>query len=184
MRNKLLVFCSLATTLYAASPKQNLQFDLQNMQTELQIVFERMETQENLISVLRQEVENTLISTKGHSSVLSNRFSDLELSSKALSKDITTLRDHFNTTVKEVDRLSKEMDKQSKNIKQLEIAMKALIEAVSPEKKLETAGEYKVKAGDSLEKIAKEHGTTPKTIKELNHLQKDTIYVGQNLILP
>lgn len=177
------VFIIVCPTLIAAPPKQNFQFDLQNVQAELQMVFERMETQENIISVLRQEVENTLSSAKGNSSNLSNRFSDLDLATKALSKDITTLRDHINSTLKEVDRLGKEMDKQSKTIKQLEIAMKALVEAVSPEKAIATGG-YKVKSGDSLEKIAKEHGTSPKAIKELNNLQKDTIYVGQNLHLP
>ena len=173
----------VASNLLNAAPKQSFHLDLQNVQAELQMVFERMETQENLITVLRQEVENTLNSAKGNTSNLSNRFSDLDLATKALSKDITTLRDHINSTLKEVDRLGKEMDKQSKTIRQLEIAMKALVEAVSPEKGVASGG-YKVKSGDSLEKIAKEHGTTPKAIKELNHLQKDTIYVGQNLHLP
>lgn len=168
----------LAFFLLGAAPKSTLQFEMENLQSELQTVFEKIETQENLISVLRQELENTLHSTKGQSSTLSTRFSDLELSTKALTKDVTTLRDHFNSTLKELDHLTKEVEKQSKNIKQLEIALKALID----DKTL--AGGYTVKPGDSLELIAKKHGTTPKAIKELNHLQKDTIYVGQNLTLP
>lgn len=157
------------------SPLQ-LQNEVYNLQSELQMVFERMETQEKLIDVLRQEVEQTLSSTKGSSSSLSTRFADLDLSSKALSKDIVSLRDHFNT-------LTKKVDEQGRSIKQLEVAMKALVEAVSPDKAT-SAGTYKVKSGDSLDKIAKEHGTTPKVIKELNNLQKDTIYVGQNLVIP
>ena len=88
---------------------------------------------------------------------------------------MVTLRDHFNT-------LTKKVEEQGRSLKQLEVAMKALLEAVAPDKAI--GGGYKVKSGDSLEKIAKEHGTTPKVLKELNNLQKDTIYVGQNLVLP
>lgn len=165
----------IAASLFGAPPKANVQFDVQNLQSELHMVFERMETQEKLIDVLRQEIELTLSSTKGNSSNLSTKFTELDLATKAVSKDILSLRDHFNT-------LSKDLEKQGKTIKQLEVAMKALVEAISPDKAL--AGSYKVKSGDSLEKIAKEHGTTPKAIKDLNSLQKDTIYVGQHLVLP
>lgn len=43
---------------------------------------------------------------------------------------------------------------------------------------------YEVKYGDSLYFIARKHNTSIKSIKELNHLSKDTIYAGQNLSLP
>lgn len=173
--NIFLAFILVAASHFGTAPKGSLHNEVDNLQTELQMVFERMETQERLIDVLRQEVELTLSSAKGSNSSLSTKFTDLDVSSKALSKDILSLRDHFNN-------LSKEVDKQGKSIKQLEVAMKALLDAVSPDKGL--AGSYKVKSGDSLEKIAKDHGTTPKAIKDLNNLQKDTIYVGQNLVLP
>lgn len=44
--------------------------------------------------------------------------------------------------------------------------------------------EYMVKPGDSLSKIAKEHGTTVKVLKEANSLTSDKIIVGQKLIIP
>ncbi len=43
---------------------------------------------------------------------------------------------------------------------------------------------YKVKPGDSLGKLAIEHKTTVRAIKELNQLTKDQIAVGQTLLLP
>ena len=46
------------------------------------------------------------------------------------------------------------------------------------------AGEYAVKSGDSLGKIAKAHGTTIKAIKEANGLTSDALKVGQKLKLP
>ncbi|MCB1181492.1 MAG: LysM peptidoglycan-binding domain-containing protein [Chlamydiia bacterium] len=43
---------------------------------------------------------------------------------------------------------------------------------------------YTVKPGDSLGKIAVENKTNTRTIKKLNGLEGDTIYVGQKLKLP
>ena len=40
---------------------------------------------------------------------------------------------------------------------------------------------YKVRKGDSLQKIASKYGTSVKNIKKWNNLKKDTIYVGQKL---
>lgn len=184
MTNKaFFVFLFFCSQLLGAPSRSDIQYELQNLQSELQMVFARMETQENLIATLRQEIESTLNITKGQSSGLSGKFTDMDTASKALSKDIISLRDHFNQTIQQVDKLSKDVERHSKNIKQLEIAMKAIIEACAPEKEISIAG-YKVKSGDSLEKIAKEHSTTPKKIKELNNLKNDNIFAGQNLVLP
>lgn len=43
---------------------------------------------------------------------------------------------------------------------------------------------YKVVAGDSLSKIAKNINTTVQDIKTLNNLKSDTIYIGQTLKIP
>lgn len=43
---------------------------------------------------------------------------------------------------------------------------------------------YKVKEGDSLEKIARAHQTSVKAIKELNNLANDKIIVGKTLKIP
>jgi len=43
---------------------------------------------------------------------------------------------------------------------------------------------YKVKNGDSLEKIAKNHHTTIQALKVANQLSNDRIVVGQTLQIP
>jgi LysM repeat protein len=43
---------------------------------------------------------------------------------------------------------------------------------------------YQVKAGDTLTKIAKAHGTTVKAVRSLNQLKTDRIVVNQKLKLP
>ena len=60
MKNRILFFgVIVASQLIGAPSKTDIHYELHNLQSELQIVFERMETQENVISVLRQEIENT-----------------------------------------------------------------------------------------------------------------------------
>jgi peptidoglycan endopeptidase LytE len=48
----------------------------------------------------------------------------------------------------------------------------------------DTSDVYVVKSGDSLTKIAKEHGTTVKAIRAANDLKTDKIKVSQHLKLP
>jgi len=47
-----------------------------------------------------------------------------------------------------------------------------------------TSRYYTVKKGDTLGKIASQFKTTEKTIMEVNKLKKDTVYIGQKLIIP
>jgi LysM repeat protein len=47
-----------------------------------------------------------------------------------------------------------------------------------------TTTAYTVKGGDTLSKIAKKHGTTPKAIRAANGLSSDKINVGQKLKIP
>jgi LysM repeat protein len=46
------------------------------------------------------------------------------------------------------------------------------------------AGEYIVKSGDSLSKIASRHGTTVKALREANSLKSDMIRINQKLVMP
>ncbi|WP_042354237.1 LysM peptidoglycan-binding domain-containing protein [Bacillus rubiinfantis] len=48
----------------------------------------------------------------------------------------------------------------------------------------QTTGQYLVKSGDTLGAIAKQHKTTVQSLKSLNKLSSDIIYVGQKLKVP
>ncbi|WP_457677797.1 LysM peptidoglycan-binding domain-containing protein [Thermovibrio sp.] len=43
---------------------------------------------------------------------------------------------------------------------------------------------YRVRRGDFLGKIAKKFGTTVRELKRINHLRRNTIFVGQRLLVP
>jgi len=47
-----------------------------------------------------------------------------------------------------------------------------------------STGDYVVKSGDSLSRIAQRNGTTVKALKETNNLKNDKLVVGQKLVLP
>ena len=78
--------------------------------------------------------------------------------------------------------------------KKLKIGKKLVIPAstksaeaapAAPAGAVESGGEvYSVKSGDTLSKIAKKHGMTPKALKAANNLTTDRINVGQKLKLP
>ncbi|MCA1031681.1 LysM peptidoglycan-binding domain-containing protein [Bacillus timonensis] len=56
--------------------------------------------------------------------------------------------------------------------------------------KVQTSGQYTssssytVKSGDSLSAVAKQYGVTVESIKQVNNLSNDTIYIGQTLKIP
>ena len=53
-----------------------------------------------------------------------------------------------------------------------------------PEAILTTGNRHTVKAGETLSRIAKQHGTTVKAIRAANQLKSDRVVVGQKLKLP
>lgn len=77
--------------------------------------------------------------------------------------------------------------------KRLKIGDKVIIPAPTPKSSTSTSTSsttstggnvYVVKKGDTLGKIAKEHGTSARAIKAVNSLATDRINVGQKLTLP
>lgn len=56
--------------------------------------------------------------------------------------------------------------------------------AVSPDQSFEPVIRVRVEPGDSLSSLARVHHTSVATIRQLNHLTKDVIAIGQELLLP
>ncbi|MBS0635013.1 MAG: LysM peptidoglycan-binding domain-containing protein [Verrucomicrobia bacterium] len=109
-----------------------------------------------------------------------------------LVSDLKQFKKHANDSSSSFTEIQKKLAEQqeistlqAQQIKDLENALRHLTSALQAKSSpVAAAGEYKVKSGDSLEKIAKEHGTTIEAIRRENNLSKDTIYPGQKLHIP
>ncbi|HEV8052398.1 MAG TPA: LysM peptidoglycan-binding domain-containing protein [Parachlamydiaceae bacterium] len=149
---------------------------------------------------------------KGSSASLESRIISLEDTSKGLLTDLRLFKAHSNETTaaltqykQKIGDLEKIIDQQNDNIEHLQAAMRSLMEALNgkpsgQDKHVSTAAScsvaspsrtpsssdrsYKIKAGDSLEKIARAHQTTIQSIKEANGLTTDRIVVGRTLFIP
>jgi LysM repeat protein len=64
------------------------------------------------------------------------------------------------------------------------VVKKAAAKSVPSAPAVGGGGEYVVKSGDSLSKVAVKNGTTVKALREVNKLKSDMIRIGQKLQLP
>lgn len=203
-----LVFLFTAFPLMAVPPGRNLgdqrssvdsvKHELNNHETELRMLSERIDNQENIIETLRNQLTQAHQTQKewleGSSHSSTEKMASLETANKSLLTDLKQLKTHANesaTTLtnykQKIVELEKAMHAQSQTIDDLKEALKSLMGALEikdhsfSDKDSKT---YKIKSGDRLDKIAKAHNTSVKAIKELNHLTNDLIREGQTLKIP
>jgi LysM repeat protein len=157
----------------------DIKHDINCFQTELQILDGRIKYFENALASLKQqdlEKQQFKIDQISQSiQSLEKKWTAFEKEHQAEAKDLQSLTSHADETVAALTQFKErigelEQELFSQNRKFNELAKKPLI--------------YKVKPGDSLEKIAKAHKTAVEKIKKLNHLDQDLIVVGQELKIP
>jgi len=153
----------------------------------------------------REQLKNITASIEG-------KLASLETSTKGFVGDLQQFKSHANqstTTLilykQKIDELEKTIEQQGQNIEHLQSAMRSLMDALQtkeiPPSKSITSNlpsnsnippspsqnndySYRIKAGDSLEKIARTYGVTVKAIKELNNITSDKIVVGKVIEIP
>ena len=89
----------------------------------------------------------------------------------------------LNQCKSRIEELEKEILSQNRRLEAL-MKLKGNIETLTRSLKTEGGTIYKVRSGDSLEKIAKMHKTDVAKIKQLNGLERDTIHVDQEIKIP
>lgn len=187
-----------------------MRHEVKNHEAEIRVFEEKLASQESIIDGLRQQqTEATQASKellKGNSANLETKIISLETSTKGLVADMRQLKAHANDTAdvlsqykKKLSELERLIELQNHNLDNLQAAMRSLMDAmqakvVSEKPAASTAGStektadgtkiYRVKAGDSLEKIARSNQTTTQILKELNGLTSDRIIIGQAIKLP
>lgn len=169
----------------------DLKHDINCFQTELQILDGRIKYSENTLSSLKQhdlekqqaKIDQILAQLQS----FEKKWLSLEKNQKEGISELETLSSHANETtaalVQFKDRIAElEEELHSQNRRFEEVAkLKEHIETVVRGKDYKL---YRVKPGDSLEKIARNHKTAVEKIKKINGLEQDLIVVGQELKIP
>jgi LysM repeat protein len=182
----------------------NIRHEVENHETEIRMSQERVDNLESTIASLRQQLLDANQANKelvkGSSNSVEGRITALETANKGLVADLQKFKTHANDSSTalaqykdRVAELEKIINSQSQNIDKLQSAVRLMSEALQVQVKETSLTDasipssdksYKVKPGDSLEKIARNNGTTLRALREANNLTNDRIIVGQTLKLP
>ncbi len=178
----------------------DLRSKVNNHEIELRVFEEKFKTEEEIIDSLREQVNNTLKTIRDTLRAQTNTIESKYANNENFSKEIAThLKEHtadsFNALSeykKRIADLEKTIELQNRNIENIQKALKHVTEilqnkefkGISDAASQDTVKTYQVKSGDSLEKIAKQNGTSIKKLKEINNLINDQIIIGQKLYLP
>jgi peptidoglycan endopeptidase LytE len=137
----------------------------------------------NLLDELVKKQTLSSSSKQGESNAsLEKRVASLEKLLEKAATDLRSLSSHTNQAIAKLDQLEHEIsshEKQLDEIVKLKGTLTSISQAIGENRPSNSV--YKVKAGDSLEKIARAHQMTVSSLKNLNHLKNDKIVVGQEL---
>lgn len=190
------------------SSSSPLAHEMDNCRAQISILERQVDLLETSVGGIRDEI--AAFNEKSRGAIQENigsfqgRIEALETKTKTLVTDISTVKNHTNELSTALTQCQKQLQKlesisktNSDNIASLEGAMRSLAAAMqntktpksepitSPTTSGGEAHKYKVIAGDTLEKIARQNNTTVKALKDLNGLQSgNRIMVGQELSIP
>ncbi|MBI2742297.1 MAG: LysM peptidoglycan-binding domain-containing protein [Chlamydiales bacterium] len=168
----------------------DLRHELSGTRVDLQILDEKIKQQKTPVKGAESSLQL---------STLDRKLAELQKSQEKLAQDLRQLGTHANqastTFAKQQEKLHDlEQEIQAQNrrldeIVKLKGTLSSLSEVLKEKSREESSNthtyrKYKVKSGDSLEKIAKQQHTTIEAIKKLNDLSSDRIVVGQEIKLP
>ena len=169
----------------------DLRHDTNCFGAEIQIIDGRLKSFETALSLMKQqdiERQQAKIDQVAHQlASLERKWSAFEKKQDVSREGIENLSSHAKETnvalsqfKNRIEELETEILLQNRRLEALS-KLKGNIENLA-----KTFGQktYKVKPGDSLERIAKAHKTDVAALKQINQLQQDLIVIDQELKLP
>lgn len=165
----------------------DVKHDLHGARIEINLLEEKIVKQERTITLSKNQDEKK--NAAFQLDALEKKISQLE---KILDKAIADLR-NFNANaaksaskMQELELAIESQNKKFEEIVKLKGMLTSISKAIGQNAKTSpssTTKIYNVKAGDSLEKIARTHNTTVEAIKQCNRLSHDKIVIGQEIKL-
>jgi LysM repeat protein len=173
----------------------DLRHDIHCFKTELQIIDGRIKHSENALTTLKQQdIEKqqakidqislhlqALEKKLASSEKISNTESEERRELTSHAKETSTVLLQFKARIEELERELIVNQRRFEEFGKLKENIELLVNSIRANDRYKA---YKVKQGDSLEKIAKIHKTSVEKIKKLNGLQQDLIVVDQELQIP
>ena len=151
----------------------DLKHALHGTEVELKLLEEKFES---------RELENS--SPKGDVVVLQRKITLLEKTIDKMNGDLRSLMTYANQTTTSLSQYRdqiQEIDRKLGEVSKLRSTLTEMSKTYTPET---SDKKYLVKAGDSLEKIARKFHITTEALKRDNQLSSDKIVVGQELTIP
>lgn len=170
---------------------EELKQDLNTHQMELNILEGKFLNQDNILASIREEMtekeqhqfndiknrlslcEKKILSYQQQKDKLFNELKELNLHAHST----TTALSQYKSRISELEVLINEKLKEFTSIRHE-------LEVISEPLSLVASKKYRVQKGDTLKKIAKAMNISLEELKQVNHLQGDTIYIEQELIIP
>jgi LysM repeat protein len=175
-----------SSTLTALRGDQDHVFD--EFRTEIADLKHALHTTEVELKLLEDRFDNQEPPQKGVSgdvASLQKKISSLEKSVDKINVDLKSLMTYANQTttsltqyksqIQEIDKKLEEIGKLRSTLSQISKGYSASAETPSQT--------YRVKSGDSLEKIARKFQVSVESLKENNDLKSDKIVIGQELVI-
>ncbi len=173
----------------------DLRHDLNRFQTELSISDDKMRYQEKCLSSLKEqelkELKNLYHQLLDRLDKETHALRAVESEQYTTNHTLNALAEHAKDTnsalvqyKKRCKELEKQIAKQQSAFQEVAKIRSYLEEMIEESRKNDPHTVYRVKAGDSLEKIARTFHVSVESIKEVNGLSKDVIIVGQELKIP
>jgi LysM repeat protein len=172
----------------------DLKHSLKTAQVDIGLLDERLKKQDSSLNQVKGQTQgkdaNSMNLLKAQINALERKVSELEKTLEKAANDLRTL----NTTsvqalnkIQEVEQHLLVHEKRLDEVVKLKGTLTSISKAINQRPLSEAPSSiktYRVKAGDSLEKIARVNHISVEVIRKLNHLINDKIVVGQELRLP
>jgi LysM repeat protein len=204
-----LLFCSCSSQLASQQEQRfqqsvndihielaDIKHELNSHEVDLRIMEEKLQKQIAALQALQTQNKAAPKASDGKDQIaaLERRIASMEKMQDKIVSDLKQLSSYANQASstlsqykekiaeceQEIARHTQKLDEVAK----LKGTLTSISKAIKPAQVENSGKNYRVKAGDSLEKIAKLHHCSVDRIKQLNQLENDRIVIGQDIKLP
>ncbi len=177
---------------------EEVKHDLHSHRMETNILEGKMLNQEDIMSSLKKETfdqhQTKLDNFSHHITSLEKRLANME----KRQEELTGGQQKLTQTSQEMHKaIAQSKEKISEMEKTIALASKSLTDVAKLKKNVQRVSQamqqnhkelivesYRVKTGDTLDAIAKNHSTTIETLCKINHLDNERILTGQEILVP